>query len=83
MRTCVVTGGGGPPFRVIEREGLPFIVVNDYDKGEMPRPRSKRLASSLPTAPGQRRRMKLPAAEVHTRLGSTRRWRSRRKRDSR
>ncbi|KAJ9468170.1 hypothetical protein DIPPA_16657 [Diplonema papillatum] len=65
-RTCVVTGGGGPPFREIEREGPPFIVVNDYDKGEMPRPRSKRLASSLPTAPGQRRRMKLPAAEVHT-----------------
>ncbi|KAJ9436512.1 hypothetical protein DIPPA_20281 [Diplonema papillatum] len=32
----------------------------------MPRPRSKRLASSLPTTPGQRRRMKLPAAEVHT-----------------
>ncbi|KAJ9463405.1 Retrovirus-related Pol polyprotein from type-1 retrotransposable element R2, partial [Diplonema papillatum] len=65
-RTCVVTGDGGPPFRVIEREGSPFIVVNDYDKGEMPRPRSKRLASSLPTTPGQRRRMKLPAAEVHT-----------------
>jgi hypothetical protein len=65
-RTCVMTAPGPPPFRVLERGDDPPLVVNGYDRSELPRAPRRELASTgVHTG---RRRMKLPPAEEY---GST------------
>ncbi|KAJ9435398.1 hypothetical protein DIPPA_06793 [Diplonema papillatum] len=60
-RTCVVATIEPPPFRVLERGNAPPLVVNDYDRSELPREARKKLAGG---GPAKTRRVKLPAAEA-------------------
>ncbi|KAJ9438722.1 hypothetical protein DIPPA_21663 [Diplonema papillatum] len=59
--TCVVATIEPPPFRVLERGNAPPLVVNDYDRSELPREARKKLAGG---GPAKTRRVKLPAAEA-------------------
>ncbi|KAJ9439788.1 hypothetical protein DIPPA_14355 [Diplonema papillatum] len=61
-RTCVVATIEPPPFRVLERGNAPPLVVNDYDRSELPREARKKLAGA--GGPVKTRRVKLPAAEA-------------------
>ncbi|KAJ9448209.1 Ankyrin repeat and KH domain-containing protein mask [Diplonema papillatum] len=60
-RTCVVATIEPPPFRVLGRRNAPPLVVNDYDRSELPREAHKKLAGG---GAAKTRRVKLPAAEA-------------------